>query len=119
MRFSSDYDPQQDISRDVDPPQDAEDKRTGRDRNGDDWAEALQAARDRANYRAQGAARLRQAGFTEQQVAKWEGKKQHGSKDGEGDPLEGYQWTAKGATREWDRGKGDDGVSEWKSGGLL
>ena len=38
----------------------------------DDWDMALEAVKDRQKWKQQGAQRLREAGFTEQQVKKWE-----------------------------------------------
>lgn len=82
-RFSPDYDPKSDIQPD--------------DNVRDDWDESLEALRDRAKWKQQGADRLRQAGFTEDQIKKWE-------KGGE-KTVDDVQWTKKGEGREWDRGK--------------
>ncbi|ROV94211.1 hypothetical protein VSDG_05761 [Cytospora chrysosperma] len=83
-RFSSDYDPKCDMQMD--------------DKDGhDDWDEALEALRDRAKFRQQGADRLREAGFTEEQVKKWE--------KGDERTIEDVKWTKAGEKREWDRGK--------------
>ena len=89
-RFDSSYNPKSDI--DLEPDEDR-----------DDWDMALEALRDRAKWQAQGADRLRAAGFTEQEVSKWE-------KGGEKD-VEDVRWRKKGEGREWDRGKvvGSDG----------
>lgn len=94
--FSSKYDPSQDIH----PNSDSE----------NDWDQALEALRDRQRWKRQGADRLRSAGFTEEQVGKWE----KGDVKGEED----VRWNGKGEGREWDRGKvmGKDGVEvrpEW------
>lgn len=85
-RFSSDYDPKSDVRMD-------EDTR-------DDWDDALEVLRDRAKMKQQGADRLREAGFTEDQVKKWE-------KGGE-KTIDDVQWTKEGEKREWDRGKDVD-----------
>lgn len=83
-RFSSGYDPKSDIQMD--------------DEGGlDDWDESLEALRDRARFRQQGADRLRQAGFTEEQVKKWE--------KGDEKTIEDVKWAKAGEKREWDRGK--------------
>ncbi|KAI4647045.1 uncharacterized protein J4E78_009017 [Alternaria triticimaculans] len=82
-RFSSTYDP----TTDVRPASDVE----------DDWGDALEALRDRARWQQQGADRLKQAGFTDDQVRKWE----RGDVQGEEDVV----WRKKGEGREWDRGK--------------
>lgn len=86
-RFSSDYDPKSDVQMED------EDGR-------DDWDDALEALRDRARYRQQGADRLREAGFNEDQIKKWE--------KGDEKSIDDVQWTKAGEKREWDRGKGDD-----------
>ncbi|KAJ9155703.1 Pre-mRNA-splicing factor 38B [Pleurostoma richardsiae] len=84
-RFADDYDPKSDVQLD-----DAAE--------GDDWDEALEALRDRARWRQQGAERLRAAGFTDEQISKWE--KSGGEKD-----IEDVRWSRAGEKREWDRGK--------------
>ncbi|KAI9813866.1 MAG: hypothetical protein M1832_006078 [Thelocarpon impressellum] len=86
--FSSNYDP----SVDVQPDSEGE----------DDWDQALEALRDRQRWRQQGAERMRSAGFTDDQIAKWE--------KGKGDE-EDVRWAKRGEGREWDRGKvvGEDG----------
>ncbi|KAI1862772.1 uncharacterized protein JN550_009919 [Neoarthrinium moseri] len=82
-RFASGYDPKVDVS-------------LGHD-DDDDWGTALEALKDRQRWKEQGADRLRAAGFTEDQVKKWE----KGDKKDEDD----VRWTKKGEQREWDRGK--------------
>lgn len=85
-RFSPDYDPKSDVQQDDDAH--------------DDWDASLEALRDRAKWKQQGADRLRQAGFTEDQIKRWE-------KGGE-KTIDDVQWTKKGEGREWDRGKDTD-----------
>lgn len=81
-RFAADYDPKNDISLDVD--------------EDDDWGTALEALKDRERWKKQGGDRLRAAGFTEDQIKKWE----------KGGPTEeDVSWSKKGEQREWDRGK--------------
>ena len=94
--FSSHYDPTEDI-------QPNSDSEIG-------WDQALEALRDRQRWKQQGAERLRAAGFTAEEVRKWE-------KGGE-KRQEDVRWSRKGEKREWDRGKvvGEDGVetkAEW------
>ncbi|KAI9689207.1 MAG: hypothetical protein M1822_000945 [Bathelium mastoideum] len=95
--FASGYDP----SADVRPNSDEE----------DEWGLAVEAYRDRQKWKQQGAERLRAAGFTEEQVQKWE--------KGEEKTEEDVKWAKKGEGREWDRGKvldedGDVNVqAEW------
>ncbi|KAI4266192.1 MAG: hypothetical protein LQ337_008870, partial [Flavoplaca oasis] len=59
--FASTYDPTLDIQATaLDPAEE------------DDWDNALEALRDRANWRSSGAERLRAAGFTDEEIRKWE-----------------------------------------------
>ena len=81
-RFSSDYDPQSDVQPDADER---------------DWDEAAEAYRDRQKWRQQGAEKLRAAGFTEEQVKKWE--------KGDQKDVDDVRWSKAGEGREWDRGK--------------
>ncbi|KAI0578830.1 hypothetical protein Alg130_07762 [Pyrenophora tritici-repentis] len=94
-RFSSTYDPKTDVrvNSDVE----------------DDWGDALEALRDRARWQQQGAERLKAAGFTNNQVKKWE----KGDLPNEEDVV----WSRKGQAREWDRGKvvDEDGDVELKA----
>jgi hypothetical protein len=94
-RFSSTYDPTIDVRADSDVE--------------DDWGDALEALRDRARWKQQGADRLKAAGFTDEQVKKWE--------KGDVQNEEDVVWTARGQAREWDRGKvvNDDGHVELKA----
>ena len=94
--FSSHYDP----SVDIQPNPDVD----------DDWDQALEALRDRQRWQKQGAERLKAAGFTEEEVQKWE----NGGEKREED----VRWKGRGEGREWDRGKviGEDGIetqAEW------
>ncbi|KAI0545608.1 hypothetical protein F4679DRAFT_458199 [Xylaria curta] len=90
-RFAADYDPTIDVTPDPD------------DAGGDDWDNAVEVFRDRQKWKQQGADRLRSAGFTDEQIRKWE----KGDKKDESD----VQWNKAGGVREWDRGKvlDDDG----------
>lgn len=62
---------------------------------------------------------MRQAGFTEAEVAKWEKGKSGGGQDGGEGREEDVRWRGRGEGREWDRGKvvgGDGGLEievEW------
>jgi hypothetical protein len=78
-RFSEDYDPASDAQ-----PEPAE---TG------DWDEAVETFRDRQKWKQQGAERLREAGFTDDQIKKWE-------KGGEKD-IDDVRWSKAGEKREW------------------
>lgn len=66
----------------------------------DDEDQAVEAMRDRLKWQQAGADRLRNAGFSEEQVSKWE----KSGKDGEGD-VNDVRWKYRGEGREWDRGK--------------
>jgi hypothetical protein len=91
-RFSSKYDPTIDVQLDPD--------------EENDWDQALEALRDRQKWKQQGADRLKAAGFTDEEVRKWE-------KGGEKNE-EDVKWAKKGEGREWDRGKvfdADGGIS--------
>ena len=90
--FSSNYNPELDIDDDAEE----------RDMD-DDWGMALEALRDRAKWRVQGAERLRSAGFSERQVERWEKNDAHS--DGRAQEHSDVKWSRKGEGREWDRGK--------------
>ncbi|KUJ14394.1 uncharacterized protein LY89DRAFT_589777 [Mollisia scopiformis] len=94
-RFSSNYDPTTDVQLDPD--------------EENDWDQALEALKDRQKWQQQGADRLRAAGFTEEEVSKWE----KGGEKREAD----VKWAKQGEGREWDRGKvlGDDGMVKVES----
>ena len=99
-RFSASYDPTVDVQLDPD--------------EENDWDQALEALRDRQKWQKSGADRLRSAGFTEDEITKWE-------KGGE-KREEDVKWSKQGESREWDRGKvvGDDGaVTQEASWGRL
>jgi hypothetical protein len=87
--FSSAYDP----ATDVRPNSDSD----------DGWDQALEALRDRQRWKQQGADRLRSAGFTDEEIKKWESGGMRKEED--------VRWAKSGEGREWDRGKvvGDDG----------
>ena len=97
IRFSPSYNPKTDV--DLSP--DKGDR--------DDWDMALEALRDRAKWRSKGAERLRAAGFTEDEVEKWEAGGSGLAGSGSGDDGEkdvgDVRWRKKGEGREWDRGK--------------
>ncbi|ESZ89486.1 hypothetical protein SBOR_10128 [Sclerotinia borealis F-4128] len=86
-RFHADYDPKSDVQLEEGAAQE------------DDWDQALEALRDRQKWHTQGANRLRDAGFSEEEVKKWE-------RGGLGEKREeDVKWGRKGEGREWDRGK--------------
>ncbi|KAI9757371.1 MAG: hypothetical protein M4579_003485 [Chaenotheca gracillima] len=82
-RFSASYDPTTDVRANSE--------------SEDDWDQALEALRDRQRWKQQGADRLRSAGFTEDEVQKWEKGGQKREED--------VRWASQGEGREWDRGK--------------
>ena len=85
--FSSGYDP----SADIQPNSDSE----------NDWDQALEVLKDRERWKQQGAERLRSAGFTEDEVSKWENRGEKREED--------VRWKGRGEGREWDWGKVVDG----------
>lgn len=84
-RFSATYDPSTDVHVNSDVDVD------------DDWGDQLERFRDQQRWKQVGAERLLQAGFTNDQVKKWEKGAERTEED--------VQWSSKGAAREWDRGK--------------
>ena len=113
-RFSPSYNPKADISHPY-----SDDESGERD----DWDMALEALKDRAKWRTHGAERLRAAGFSEEEVGRWErsGSGLAGSGGGGGGAekdVEDVRWRKEGEGRDWDRGKvvSGDGVelrAEW------
>ncbi|TPX14861.1 uncharacterized protein E0L32_004970 [Thyridium curvatum] len=97
-RFSASYDPKMDVQPYADPAA------------ADDWDDAVEAFRDRQKWKQQGGDRLREAGFSDDQIKKWEKGGGLGSSAADADWSD-FQWTKKGEKREWDRGKtvGGDG----------
>lgn len=73
----------------------------------DDWDMALEALRDRALWRRNGADRLREAGFGDDVVDKFTSNGAFSAlTGGDGEKgIEDVKWAKKGEGREWDRGK--------------
>ncbi|KAK0669530.1 hypothetical protein QBC41DRAFT_319490 [Cercophora samala] len=92
-RFAEDYDPKNDLPLDDLLKQDASSSNT--------WDSAVELYRDRQKWKQQGADRLRAAGYTEEQITKWE----KGGKESEKDVFDSLKYTKQGQEREWDRGK--------------
>ncbi|CRG82847.1 hypothetical protein PISL3812_00193 [Talaromyces islandicus] len=122
--FAHDYDPKLDVHLSED--DDSTRRPTRRPVAGlmteeDDWDMALEALRDRAEWKKKGEERLRVAGFDSDVVDRW---KSHpafsmgntSSHDTERN-IEDVQWAKKGEGREWDRGKvmNEDGVYDIKA----
>ncbi|KIV80744.1 hypothetical protein PV11_08226 [Exophiala sideris] len=94
-RFSSNYDPSLDV--DPDPLSDEE----------VDWDNALEALRDRRAWRTKQADRMREAGFGDDEIERWEKTSSRTGTtfaDTEGD-VKDVRWAKKGEQREWDAGK--------------
>ncbi|KAK4950472.1 hypothetical protein LTR10_011454 [Elasticomyces elasticus] len=91
-RFAADYDPSADIHPDHD----------GDGGEGDDWDMAISALQARTRFKASQKDRLKAAGFTEEEVGRWEkgGKVEKDVGD--------VRWKKKGEGREWDAGKAED-----------
>lgn len=64
----------------------------------EDWDMALEALRDREMFKQKHAERLREAGFGDADIKKWEAS-------GKEKDVEDVKWTGKGQAREWDIGK--------------
>ena len=94
-RFSAGYNPAQDTALTAD--------------KADEWGDAVEAFRDRQRWKQQGGERLKAAGFSEEQVKRWE--------QGDEKTEEDVRWSARGKAREWDRGKvvDDDGDVSYKA----
>lgn len=88
--FAANYDPSADLTPEVE--------------EQDDWDGALEALRDRQKWRQQGAERLLAAGFSEQEVEKWQNQKINSKGEREMDEAD-VKWSKVGEGREWDRGK--------------
>ncbi|KIW35494.1 uncharacterized protein PV07_02189 [Cladophialophora immunda] len=76
----------------------------------DEWTSALSALRDRRAWRAKQAERMKDAGFTEEEITRWK-KSASTSRtpltsggDEQGD-VRDVKWRKKGEEREWDVGK--------------
>ncbi|KAK5689602.1 hypothetical protein LTR97_012775 [Elasticomyces elasticus] len=91
-RFAADYDP----SADIHPDHDVDGG------EGDDWDMALSALQAKTRFKASQKDRLKAAGFTEEEVGRWEkgGKVEKDVGD--------VRWKKKGEGREWDAGKAGD-----------
>jgi len=89
--FTKDYDPSQDVSLGSDHGGDDND-------DDDDWDLALEAMRDRAKWKQNQAARMREAGFGETEISNWEKGRSKGDSSS-------VKWSRKGEVREWDAGK--------------
>ncbi|KAK5744627.1 hypothetical protein LTR17_002022 [Elasticomyces elasticus] len=91
-RFAPDYDP----SADIPPDHDVDGA------EGDDWDMAISAMQARTRFKVSQKERLKAAGFTEEEVGRWEtgGKVERDVGD--------VRWKKKGEGREWDAGKASD-----------
>lgn len=78
----------------------------------DEWTSALSALRDRRVWRAKQTDRMREAGFTQEEITRWQmtgssstsQRSQGGDADANRD-LRDVRWSKKGEEREWDVGK--------------
>ncbi|KAF7509301.1 hypothetical protein GJ744_008195 [Endocarpon pusillum] len=102
--FSPSYDPSLDR-----PPQSTPSSPSSpsKDKDRDDWDLALEALRDREIWKKKGADRLREAGFGEGEVKRWEeAQSAVASREREREKgAEDVKWNRKGEQREWDAGK--------------
>lgn len=90
-RFSESYDPKLDVQM-------------GDETEQDPWDDAVEAFRDRQKLRLNQDQRLKDAGFTEEQIQKAKGPTEKAEPD--------VVWTKAGEKREWDKGKGVDGMND-------
>ncbi|KAH8690488.1 hypothetical protein BGW36DRAFT_388840 [Talaromyces proteolyticus] len=122
--FAHDYDPKLDVNIS----EDDDDTRRSTRRpvadlmtEDDDWDMALEALRDRAEWKRKGEERLRVAGFDGKVVERWKNHPafaigNNSTSDTEG-RIDEVKWAKKGESREWDRGKviNEDGIYEVKA----
>ncbi|EXJ79586.1 hypothetical protein A1O3_07865 [Capronia epimyces CBS 606.96] len=103
--FSSSYDPSLDV--------DTEEKSYAEGQGGgDDWDNALEALRDRRAWKAKQTDRMREAGFDEDEIKRWEASSARpGIGDGDFD-IRHVKWRKPGEGREWDAGKTQDEPDE-------
>ena len=85
--FSTDYDPALDVHPDS---EDSVEK--------EDWDMALEALRDRQQWKQKHADRMREAGFDDHDIKKWEDSGKERS-------INDVKWRKAGEGREWDAGK--------------
>ncbi len=98
--FSSGYNPALDVEADPDPNLSAAEEGTT------DWDNALEALRDRRAWQAKQADRLREAGFGDEEIERWERTAAAPSSSLETEKdLADVRWRRKGEEREWDAGK--------------
>lgn len=91
-RFSTSYDPTSDLHHEP--------------AHGEEWDDAVEAFRDRQKWKAQGADRLRAAGFTDDQIKQWEKSERSLVPGADVDVnIDDVRWAKKGEQREWDLGK--------------
>lgn len=112
--FSSGYDPSLDVDAEPHDEQDTRSPKGSNNNNEDtDWDNALEALRDRRAWRAKQADRMREAGFGEDEIKRWEktatttSTMSTWSGDGNLGVLD-VKWRRKGEGREWDAGKVQD-----------
>lgn len=98
--FSPKYDP----SLDVHPEEEHSDER-------EDWEMALEAVRDRQAWKKKHADRLREAGFNDDEIDKWEDP-------GREKDARDVRWRSRGQVREWDIGKDEQPSNEVEDGRL-
>ncbi|KAL6244629.1 hypothetical protein RBB50_008157 [Rhinocladiella similis] len=93
--FASNYNPSLDVGADPES-----------DNEADDWDNALEALRGRRAWREKQAHRLREAGFDDAEIERWESTSSKPRLDGGGGgDSRDVTWSKKGEQREWDVGK--------------
>lgn len=94
IHFSSHYNPSLDLEPDLDSSQE-----------GEDWDNALEALRDRRAWRTKQADRMREAGFGEEEIKRWETTTSRPNAAEGNEDARHVKWRKKGEEREWDAGK--------------
>ena len=77
-----------------------------------DWDSALEALKDRQQWRKHQEERLRSAGFADDIIQKLSQADVRRTRASEGVSEEDVRWNKKGETREWDLGKDDGDISD-------
>lgn len=103
--FSSAYDPSRDASGAASPDGVAPD-------DDEDWDNALEALRDRRAWRDKQAERMREAGFGDEEIERWEksaatrrGLPGGGGSEADSRDIRDVKWRKRGEEKEWDSGK--------------
>ncbi|RMZ83071.1 hypothetical protein DV738_g1292, partial [Chaetothyriales sp. CBS 135597] len=92
--FDANYDPALDINNHPESAQQGQEEQ-------EDWDLALEAFRDRQKWKQKQTDRMREAGFGDEEIKKW----QESNSSGREKPAGSLRWAKAGEAREWDQGK--------------